>query len=74
MTSHKYVENIVLISEMTNDAVFFSTAGLCDDPSEGIVVGTPSVLRLQEGLCGEQHQSVCLVQPPRQPLTDAMNC
>jgi hypothetical protein len=43
---------------------------LCDDPSEGIVVGKLS----EEGLCEEQHQCLCLVQRPQQPLTDAVDC
>ena len=44
------------------------------DPPEGSAMGRVSVLRLQEeGRCGEQHQSLCIVQRPRQPLTDAIN-
>src|SRR6266850_2222614 len=57
-------ESIVLI-QMTNEGVFSSTTSLCGDPS---------VTRLQKaGRCGEQHQSLCLVQRPRQPLADAMD-
>jgi len=63
--------------EVTNEGLFPSTTSLCDDPSEGLAtrMGKRSVLRLQEeGRCGEQHQSLCLVQRPRQPLTDAIDC
>jgi hypothetical protein len=65
MASHKYVwKSIDLVSEPTIDGVFPSTAGLCDDPSEGSVMGRLPVLHLQEeGRCGRQHQSLCLMVP-----------
>jgi hypothetical protein len=67
-----FIKWIVLISKAANDGVSPSTPGLCDDPSEGSVIGRLSVLHLQEeGRCGEQHQSLCLMQRPRQTLADA---
>jgi hypothetical protein len=54
---------------------FPSSTSLFDDLSEDSVIGKLSVSRLQdEGRCGEQHQGLCLVQRPRQLLTDDMYC